>query len=150
MTSSNIIVFEPQISSPDHLNDEDDNLHDALADLLSSMPHGMCMIDEDARLIFCNVAFAAIYGLPSRLTQPGTARAEIIDFCITSFGAPMLGVRDHLALSLEAGPDETVVGDYWLSQSRRVRVAHTQIAGGGFLATHEELGVAALLADDQA
>lgn len=151
MTHSKIIAFEPRnpvVAYDGEDGEDDEGVLEELAEALASMPRGLCMLDEDARLIFCNAAFAVIYGLPSRLTRPGTTRAEIIDFCITSFGAPMLDVRDHLALSLQAGPDETVVGDYWLSRHRRVRVAHTQIAGGGYLATHEELGVAAFLIEE--
>lgn len=148
MTHSKIIAFEPKAPVVVCEEEDDGDFLEELAETLASMPRGLCMIDEDARLIFCNAAFAAMYGLPSRLTQPGTTRAEIVAFCVTSFGAPMANVREHLALNSEAGPDDTVVGEYWINETRRVRVSHTKIAGGGYVAMHEEVDVAALLALD--
>jgi PAS domain-containing protein len=148
MTHSKIIAFEPR--SPilayetEGLEDENQDLLEQLAETLASMPRGMCMIDEEARLIFCNAAFAAMYGLPTRLTQPGTPRAEIVAFCMPTFRASAVNVRDQLALDAKAGPDDTVIGEYWISEGRGVRVSHTKIAGGGYVAVHEEIDVADL------
>ncbi len=150
MSHSKIIALEPR--SPilayenEGLADEEHDLLEELAETLASMPRGMCMIDEEARLIFCNAAFAAMYGLPTRLTQPGTTRAEIVAFCVPRFAATTVNVRDQLALDDRAGPDDTVIGEYWINENRRVRVSHTKIAGGGYVAMHEEIDVAALLA----
>ncbi len=149
MSYSNIIVFEPRnpilAYENESLGDEDRELLEELAETLASMPRGMCMIDEEARLIFCNAAFAAMYGLPSSLTQPGTPRAEIVAFCVPRFAMATVNVRDQLALDDQAGPDDTVIGEYWINETRRVRVSHTKIAGGGYVAMHEEIDVVALL-----
>lgn len=40
------------------------------------------------------------------------------------------------------------MAEYWINETRRVRVSHTKIAGGGYVALHEEIEVAALLALD--
>ncbi|WP_184718692.1 PAS-domain containing protein [Caulobacter sp.] len=152
MTHSNIIAFEPRnpvlAYENEELDDGDRELLEELAETLASMPRGMCMIDDEARLIFCNAAFAAMYGLPTSLTRPGTTRAEIVAFCVPRFAAATVNVRDQLALDDKAGPEDTVVAEYWINETRRVRVSHTKIAGGGYVALHEEIEVAALLALD--
>ena len=44
------------------------------------MPHGLCMFDENKRLILCNSAYAQLYDLPARLTASGTPLSEILDY----------------------------------------------------------------------
>ena len=39
---------------------------------LASLPHGLCIVDADRRLVVCNKRYADMYGIPAELTKPGT------------------------------------------------------------------------------
>ena len=46
---------------------------------INNMPLGLSMFDAQGRLLVCNRHFADMYGLPSELTQPGTAHCALWD-----------------------------------------------------------------------
>ncbi|AYV49686.1 hypothetical protein CFHF_19930 [Caulobacter flavus] len=97
------------------------------------------MVGSDGRLAFCNLAFAALYDLPQHLTEPGAPREAIIAHCLRTGQGPMRGVAEHLAKSATAAPGQAVIGEYELADGRTVRVSHTPLAGGGYVATHEDI-----------
>ena len=106
---------------------------------LSNMPHGLCMVGADGRLLFGNPAFVGMYRLPEPLAAPGAHREAIIAYCIESGQGPVRGVAEHLAQSAKAAAGETVIGEYELADGRTVRVSHTVLPGGGYVATHEDI-----------
>ncbi|PVM93647.1 putative bifunctional diguanylate cyclase/phosphodiesterase [Caulobacter endophyticus] len=106
---------------------------------LGNLPHGLCMVGADGRLAFCNSAFVKMYRLPEHLAEPGARREAIIAHCIETDQGPVRGVAEHLAKSAAASPGEAVIGEYGLADGRTVRVSHTPLACGGYVATHEDI-----------
>ncbi|NJO35467.1 MAG: HAMP domain-containing protein [Rhodospirillales bacterium] len=45
---------------------------------LTNMVQGLCMTDNDQRLVICNKRYAEIYALPDELTKPGTDMTTIL------------------------------------------------------------------------
>ncbi len=64
---------------------------------LSSLPHGLCMVDADRRLVVCNKRYADMYGMPAELTKPGTPISAIVDH--------------RIANDIYAGPDAQAYRD---------------------------------------
>ena len=46
---------------------------------LTSLPHGLIMVDAERRLVVCNKRYADIYGIPAELTKPGTHFSALVD-----------------------------------------------------------------------
>ena len=49
-----------------------------LADALSAMSQGLCMYDEEQRVVISNKRFATLYGLPEDAIQPGMSLREVV------------------------------------------------------------------------
>ncbi|PIB92469.1 bifunctional diguanylate cyclase/phosphodiesterase [Caulobacter sp. FWC2] len=110
-----------------------------LSAALNNMPHGLCMVDADARLILCNPAFTAMYRLTPALTAPGTSREAILEHGFSSGQGPISGVSEYLARSAEAQPGQSIIGELALADGRTIRISHTPIEDGGYVATHEDI-----------
>lgn len=50
-----------------------------LQDAINQMPIGLCMFDNDNRMVVCNHKYADLYCLPPELLKPGTTYEEILD-----------------------------------------------------------------------
>ncbi len=114
------------------------NLH--LDAALANMAQGLAMFDADMRLIMCNRRYLEMYGLPKRMGRPGTSLREIMEY---STAQQKLGekeaarfIRKRLALARRkrAGHFDEVLGD-----GRIIRVSHRPLAGGGSVATYEDV-----------
>ena len=46
---------------------------------LTSLPHGLTMVDAERRLVVCNKHFADMYGIPPELTKPGTHISALVE-----------------------------------------------------------------------
>ena len=110
-----------------------------LSAALANIPSGLCMFDADARLILCNHVFSTMYALPARLTRRGADRREIVAHCIASGSAPVSGVEKYLTLSKAAVDGQTIITELELADGRTLRVTHTPLIGGGYVATHEDI-----------
>tara|TARA_R110000751_G_scaffold172928_3_gene279347 strand:+ start:59464 stop:61953 length:2490 start_codon:yes stop_codon:yes gene_type:complete len=110
-----------------------------LASAIDNMPIGLCMFDNDNRLIVCNEKYAALYKLRPELTVAGTSHAAINAERIrqkTFHGPdPEAYLRDI---------EETVVGKIdgasicEINDGRTISVVF-QPMRGGWLATHEDI-----------
>jgi len=114
------------------------NLH--LDAALANMAQGLAMFDAEKRLIMCNQRYLDMYDLPERLGRPGTSLREIMEY-----SAARQGLSDKVAARLtrkrfalarrkrEGYFDETLV------DGRIIRVSHRPLAGGGSVATYEDV-----------
>jgi len=107
---------------------------------LNNMPHGLCMFDGETRLILCNAAYQRLYALPERLTRPGTSLQDILDHRIATGSAPADWVeyRDIPIESALRGGD-LINRHVPLQDGRTVQITHNPIAGGGYVASHEDV-----------
>jgi diguanylate cyclase (GGDEF)-like protein len=124
------ILSFPQISRIDE---------QLLETVLDNMSQGVLMFDSETRLIFCNRRYLEMYGLIPEVARPGRY------------------LRDLLIQRIQNGtfaddPDEYIVrlregiaaqGSFYhtthLPDSRAFSVVSKPIAGGGWLATHEDI-----------
>ena len=107
---------------------------------LQHMAQGLAMFDSDRKLIVCNDRYAEIYGLPPDLVKPGTTQKQILEHRIASgaYGGPCPEqyISERTAFAANGTPSDTIVE---LSTGRTVAVAHRPIAGGGWVATHDDI-----------
>jgi signal transduction histidine kinase/AmiR/NasT family two-component response regulator len=106
---------------------------------LNHMSEGLCFYDGEERLIVCNNRYAEMYNLRPDAIRPGMTLQEIIDLRYQAGSAPASsGEFDALRRSLTAGNSS---GDVIVKQTNgRVFVIHHRAtAGGGWLATHDDI-----------
>jgi diguanylate cyclase (GGDEF)-like protein len=97
------------------------------------------MFDADARLVFCNRRYIEMYGLPADTAKPGCALLDLLKHRLaarTFSGDPDEYVAELLAKIAEGNTFHSVVtaGD-----GRAISILNKPLAGGGWLATHEDV-----------
>jgi diguanylate cyclase (GGDEF)-like protein len=106
---------------------------------LNNMSQGLCMFDADARLVVCNGRYLAMYGLSTERAHPGTPLAELLRQRAES-GTFALDPEQYIAelrTTLATGRTASVRAE--LSDGRVVVVVNQPMAGGGWVATHEDV-----------
>jgi diguanylate cyclase (GGDEF)-like protein len=115
---------------------------------LINMPHGVCMFDAAMRLILCNASYASLYDLPVELTAAGTPLQQILDYRAAHGSGPS-NMKTYFRVADEAeAAGETRSGQVDLQDGRTIRVAYNPMAGGGYVATHEDI-TASIRAEEQ-
>ncbi len=110
---------------------------------LNNMPHGLCMFDAKKRLVLCNDGYAEMYRLPPELLKAGTSHDAIIAHRISSGllagekgeGAVKKKIANLDALSATAKSSRIDK----LADGRLIYVTRQPMAGGGWVATHEDV-----------
>jgi diguanylate cyclase (GGDEF)-like protein len=106
---------------------------------LNNMSEGLCMFDGQKRLVICNARYATMYGLPPRLTKPGTSLVEILEYRVragTSYGDPETFIADRLA-SVNAGIRRSDIIEQ--NDGRTIEILFDPLPGGGWVTTHEDI-----------
>jgi diguanylate cyclase (GGDEF)-like protein/PAS domain S-box-containing protein len=105
---------------------------------LDSMPHGLCMVGPDRKLVVCNKRYADIYGLPASLTKPGTSLTAVLDHRIANgiyAGGDAQAYREERLRAVT----KTSVRTYRLNGGRTVLVTRRPTIDGGWTAIHEDI-----------
>ena len=105
---------------------------------LGSMPHGLCMVDPERKLVVCNKRYADIYGLPAELTTPGTPLSAVLDHRIANgiyVGGDVQAYREERLRAVT----KTSVRTFRLNGGRTVLVTRRPTAEGGWIAIHEDI-----------
>jgi diguanylate cyclase (GGDEF)-like protein len=107
---------------------------------INHMGEGLCMFDEEKRLVVCNDRYARMYQLPPELLRTGTPHPEIIKHRITNGilkGETSDGAAKQLISALGALPPDVISSRVdELADGRLVCVTRQPMAGGGWVATH--------------
>jgi diguanylate cyclase (GGDEF)-like protein/PAS domain S-box-containing protein len=107
---------------------------------MQHMAQGLAMFDRDRKLIVCNDRYAEMYGLPSDLTTPGTPQRKILEHRVKSgaYSGPSADqyIAERTAFPLNGTPSDTTIE---LKTGRIIAIAHRLIAGGGWVATHDDI-----------
>jgi diguanylate cyclase (GGDEF)-like protein len=105
---------------------------------INNMSQGLCMFDRRQRLVVCNERYAQLYRLPPALTQAGTRLQDIIGHSSAHGMAPRTtdNVDNRMVLAGNGieGKDEVEFED-----GRTISIHIRPMAGGGFVATHEDV-----------
>lgn len=110
---------------------------------LANMGSGLCMFDAQKRLVVCNKRYAELYRLPPELLKPGTPHSAIIAHRVsqgilrgdTNQGA-VVGKLSALA-RLPIDTASSRIDE--LADGRLICVMRHPMAGGGWVATHEDV-----------
>jgi diguanylate cyclase (GGDEF)-like protein len=110
---------------------------------LDNMGAGLCMFDAQKRLVVCNDRYAKLYRLPPELLKTGTPHDAIIGHRVAH--GILKGETGHNAVKqkisalgeLSADISSSRVDE--LSDGRQICVTRQPMAGGGWVATHEDV-----------
>jgi diguanylate cyclase (GGDEF)-like protein len=106
---------------------------------ISNMSQGLVMFEGDGRLVICNQRYVQLYSLQADVVRPGCTLRELIDLRIAngSFSGDPDQYIDNLRVAMEAGrPTSQLV---LLDDGRTIAEANQPMAGGGWVATHEDI-----------
>lgn len=108
---------------------------------LENMSQGLCMFDEDARLVVVNNRYCDMFGLNRDVLRIGMTQREIVQELITlgryrsgvTVDSLCEGTRTSLAL------DHAVPVHRELADGRVIAVSHRPMSGGGWVATFDDV-----------
>lgn len=107
---------------------------------LGNMRVGLCMFDQDQRLLVCNDRYLDMYGLPKELAKPGTPFRKIIEARVAEGlhvgDNPDDYVKERLAAVREMEPNTKVLE---MHDGRSIAIMHDPMPHGGWVATHEDI-----------
>ena len=106
---------------------------------LDNMSQGLCMFDGNERLVVCNRRYQEMYKLPAPIAKPGTALADLLEYRIAngSFSRDVGDYRRELMASMSQGRSTT--NEVTSADGRMIVVINRPMAGGGWVATHEDI-----------
>jgi PAS domain S-box-containing protein len=106
---------------------------------LNNMPQGVVMLDAKARVLLANKQFKTMYALPPKLFESDCTLKDILAHRVkigSISGDIDVRVFDILARIAKRQPSiQEVVSD----DGRVFRISEQPVAGGGWIATHEEI-----------
>jgi diguanylate cyclase (GGDEF)-like protein/PAS domain S-box-containing protein len=107
---------------------------------LNNMSQGLCMFDENQRLVVCNERYAHLYGLKPEQVTPGKTLRQILHARVENGlfdnGSPAEYIRKRLAVAKRpaSGVDITELMD-----GRVLATNHQPMQNGGWVATIEDI-----------
>ncbi len=107
---------------------------------LDNMSQGLCMFDENQKLILCNRRYLEIYGFSPNVVCPGITLQKIMEYSVSlgNYG------RDQAETALMARPRhadrrEEATLEQQLRDGRTIAVKHCPMANGGSVALYEDI-----------
>ena len=137
-SGANILAFPPDASGARlrPLAPQDQTLLDTV---LNNMCQGVLMFDTDARMVFCNQRYIEMYGLSPELVVPGCGLRELLNHQKT-VGAFCGDEEDYIVKLLnDVAQGKSSYAVAKATDGRVFSIAHQPIAGGGLIATHEDI-----------
>lgn len=107
---------------------------------VDNMSQGLCMFDNQWRLVICNKRYAEFYDTPAALVKPGTRLETILrDRVRRGYfpeGDPESFVQRRIAAAVNASAGTDVVE---LRDGRVIAIVHHPMADGGWVSTHQDI-----------
>jgi diguanylate cyclase (GGDEF)-like protein/PAS domain S-box-containing protein len=105
---------------------------------LANLPHGLCMIDRERRVLVCNKRYVDMYDLPAQLVEPGTSIEDIFEHLVgKGLYAPAEG-EEYRSKGTSA-LFEPAANTRRLSDGRVIQVSRQPTAEGGWIVIHEDI-----------
>ena len=106
---------------------------------LENMSEGLCMFDRNERLVVCNRRYLDMYGLPAGAAARRTPLAELLELRIAdgSFTEDPTEYRRKVMTSIAEG--RSITTEFTTPYDRTTAVISRPMAGGGWVATHEDV-----------
>jgi diguanylate cyclase (GGDEF)-like protein len=121
-------------------NAELDVTHRQLEATLANLSQGVCLFDENAKLLLFNGRFCDVIGLPSALVRAGMSAVEIAELCIaagTFWDQTVEEYAASLAARVRAGLPVDEVSE--LADGRTISKHFEPLAGHGWVMTVEDI-----------
>jgi len=114
------------------------NIHfDAAID---NMPQGLCMFDQDKRLIVSNRLYATMYRLAPEAIVPGMSLEEIVALRLAHGNEPKSGSDGYLQRRIDLVENNRDDGDVVeLNDGRVIAIMHHPMQDGGWVSTHQDI-----------
>ncbi len=108
---------------------------------LNNMSHGLVMFDAATRLVVCNERYLQIYGLSPEVVKPGCTLRELLEHrrAMGTFAHDPERYVADLMSDIRQGKSTTVTVE--LPDGRVTAVLNSPMAGGGWVALHEDITV---------
>jgi len=107
---------------------------------INNMPQGLCMFDQDRRLIVSNQLYASMYRLHPADIQPGMLLEDIVALRIARGNEPKIGADGYLQRRMDLVTNERDDGDVVeLQDGRMISILHHPMPGGGWVSTHQDI-----------
>jgi diguanylate cyclase (GGDEF)-like protein len=106
---------------------------------LNNMSQGLCMFDKDERLVICNERYLGVYGLSPDIVKSRCTLLELLKHRkqVGTFSSdPEQYVVD---LRVRLSQEKNVYFTTHLDDGRVIAVHNQLVAGGGWLATHDDI-----------
>jgi methyl-accepting chemotaxis protein len=106
---------------------------------LDNMSQGLCMFDANERLVVCNKRYTDMYKLPPEIARPGITLSGLLEHRTAngSFSHNIDDYRRELLASIAEGSTKTT--EVKSADGRTIFVTNRPMAGGGWVATHEDI-----------
>jgi diguanylate cyclase (GGDEF)-like protein len=110
-----------------------------LSAALEGMRQGLIMFDGELRLIVCNAYYAAMYGLRTEHTQPGTPLRTILEHQVETGTSP-INVEDFVEATLASASKPALgVVEQQLHDGRIISVINAPLSTGGGVTIHMDV-----------
>jgi diguanylate cyclase (GGDEF)-like protein len=106
---------------------------------LNNMVQGLCMFDKDDRLVVCNERYLRMYGLTPNMAKPGISLLEILEHrkALGNFDGNPTHYVTELRAEMASGASRYTIKQ--LNDGRCIALLNQPMAGGGWVATHEDI-----------
>jgi diguanylate cyclase (GGDEF)-like protein len=110
-----------------------------LSAALEGMPQGLSMFDGELRLIVCNANYAAMYGLRTEHTEPGTPLRTILEHRVGTGTSP-IDVENFVEEALASTCKQAIgVSEQQLHDGRIISVINAPLSTGGGVTIHMDV-----------
>jgi methyl-accepting chemotaxis protein len=105
---------------------------------LNNMSQGLCMFDRNERLLLRNQRYIDMYQMPAHVAKPGITRTDLLKYRAAhgSFSADIDTYQKEINTAMAQGK---IVTTEVTSNGRRIAIVNRPMAGGGWVATHEDV-----------
>ena len=129
-------ALQAEILSFPQMSRKEDEL---LQTVLNNMSQGVLLFDSETQLIFCNTRYVEMYGLLPEVARPGRSLRDLLHHRIQT-GTFAEDPDDYIVrLKERIAEGETFTNTVTLADGRAFSMVNKPIAGGGWLATHEDI-----------
>ena len=106
---------------------------------LNNMSHGLCMFDDEFRLIVSNARYLELLGLSPGCIRPGVRLREILEHNVEVGNLPPPAEQHYQAYLDELKEHGALAFERTLLDGRTIAIKHHALPDGGWVATYEDV-----------
>ncbi|MGH6666096.1 MAG: PAS-domain containing protein [Pseudolabrys sp.] len=130
-----VIDVTERMRTEDRLTEQKNQIDTAL----NNMSQGVLMFDRECRLMFCNRRYGQMYNLSPELVKPGVTLRQLVEYrkAVGHFSGDIdQYCRVIMTAIAKDTPTSRIIE---LADGRTIHAVDHPIAGGGWVATHEDI-----------